>query len=217
MSDTATRRQPISAVAEKREALTKDLEAKKAYLGSLRHELSSATGADKNRLLWMIKSEAQSVQVAQKALESFESPIVIPQLRLAGIAITFHNDRKAFDVAVLLNNDGILPALGSFELDLSVSYIVDYTQGPPLYRDDVFPKTTPQSTDIQPGGTNRFPYPNIPFIPNPDTGNALYTFDVLLYAGPDGVVADQSLHEQFLLRPRIVPVPVLPVVLANPA
>jgi hypothetical protein len=52
---------------------------------------------------------------------------------------------------VWVKNEGILPALGSFELDLSVTYY-DYSQDPPLQVNRVSPTTTPQSTDVQPGG-----------------------------------------------------------------
>ena len=210
MSETAARTRPMSAIATRREALTKDLETNKASLSALHEELKSATGADKNRLLWMIKNEAASVGQAQKNLDSFENPIVLPHLKLARVTVEFHPDNKEFDATVWVNNDGILPALGSFELDLSVTFDT-YEQDPPLHESHVYPKTTPDSTDVQPGGTNPFLYPNIPFITKPGSANALYTFDVLLYAGPGGVVADQNLHVQFLLRPPLIPRPIVPV------
>jgi hypothetical protein len=202
---------PLSAIAAQREALTRDLETKKAFLKTLHHELKSATAADKNRLLWMIKTGTASVEQAQKNLGSFENPIVLPHLKLAGITLKFHPDYRAFDATVWVNNDGILPALGSFELDLSVSFYT-YGQDPPLYDNAVYSKTTPDSTDVQPGGTNPFLYPNIPFVTKPGSPSALYTFDVLLFAGPDGVVADQNLHEQFQLQPPRIPRPIVSVV-----
>jgi len=207
MSEIAAKRQPESAVAVRSEVLTKDLEAKAASLGALQEEVRSATGPDKNRLLFMIKNETIAVAGARRNFDSFVNAIALPQLKLAGISVWFHPDNAAFDVYVWVQNDGILPSLGSFELDLSVTYISDYSQSPPLYADGVFPMTTPDSTDIQPGVINTFVFQNIPFIPQPGTGTArfagtaVYTFDVLLFAGPDGVVGDDTLHSQMLLRP----------------
>jgi hypothetical protein len=92
MTDTAARRQPESTMTVRREALTKDLETKAASLAALRKEVQAATGADKSRLLRMIKSEAASAEQARKNLELFENPIVLPQLKLAGLSIWFHVD-----------------------------------------------------------------------------------------------------------------------------
>jgi hypothetical protein len=189
-----------------RDALTRDLEAKAASLTALRKEAQAATGADKNRLLWMIKNEAAATETARRNLELFETPILLPHLKLAGLSTWFHLDNQEFDVIIWVNNDSILPALGSFELDLSVTYD-DYSQDPPLHVNRVFPSMTPDSTDVQPGGTNPFIFHNIPFVTKPGSGSALYTFDVLLLAGPDGVVADQNLHEVRLMKPPLIPRP----------
>jgi hypothetical protein len=158
----------------------------------------------------MIRNESAAVEQAQKNLDAFESPIVIPQLTIARLTIEFHLDNRQFDATVWVNNPGILPSLGSFEIDLSVGYYT-YDQDPPLYVDGVFNMTTLDSSDVQPGGTNPFVFPNIPFVTRPGTASALYTFDVQLYAGPNGVVADQTLHLQFNLRPPRIPRPVVPV------
>jgi hypothetical protein len=214
MSEIAARRHPISAVAARREALTKDLETKKAYLKTLQEELKSAAGVDKNRLLWMINSEAASVEHARQNLDSFENPIVLPHLKLVNLTVQFHPDNKEFDVTVWVNNDGILSALGSFELDLSVSYTSEYIPGGPnLTTDVVSPKTTPESTDLEPGDTAPFVFPNFPYVPdpNPNSPGALYTFDVLLFAGPDGVVANQRMHVEYYLKPPRIPRPIVPV------
>ena len=212
MSESAARSRSLSVIASQREALTKDLATKKAVLATLQEQLKSATGTDRHRLQWMIKNETPAVNQAQQALDSFETPVVLPVLKLAGINIQFHPDKQQFDAIVRVANDGILPALGSFELDLSVTYYI-YDQDPPLEVDAVYPMTTPDSTDVQPGGTNPFVFPNIPFVPKPGSRplSALYTFDVLLFAGPHGDVADQNLHVQFLLRPPIIPRPIISV------
>lgn len=212
MSESAARSRSLSVIASQREALTKDLETKKAAMATLQEQLKSATGVDRHRLQWMIKNQAPAVKQAQQSLDAFESPVVLPVLKLAGLTVQFHADNQRFDAIVRVNNDGILPALGSFELDLSVTYYT-YDQDPPLEHDDFFPMTTPDSTDVQPGGTNPFVFPNIPFVPKPGSRplSALYTFDVLLFAGPHGDVADQNLHVQFLLRPPVLPRPIISV------
>lgn len=200
----------VSAVQLQREALARDLESKRAVLTSLQEEMKSVTDTDRNQLLWMIKNQTAAVEQARKNMEVFVTPLVIPQLKLAGITIQFQPNHTQFNATVLVNNDGIVPAAGSFELDLSVGYYT-YDQDPPLYVDAVYPSTTPASTDIQPGATSPFVFPNIPFVTKPGSPNALYTFDVLLFAGPDGEFGDQSLHEQFLLQPRVFPRPIVQV------
>jgi len=140
-------------------------------------------------------------------------PIILPQLKLVRLTFQFHRDNKQFDVTVWVNNPGILPALGSFELDLSATY-TDYSSGdsPPPQINSVFPKTTPESTDVQPGGTNPFVYPNIPFIAEPGKATADYVFDVLLFAGPGGVVGDDNLHEEYKqFKPPLFQRPPIPI------
>jgi hypothetical protein len=206
----ATRSGSPSPVAQQRQALIKDLESKNASLNSLQEELGSAKGAERAHLASKVKQEAASFQASLKTLDLLEQGIVLPHLQLSGLTIWFHPDGTQFNATVWVNNNSILPALGSFELDLSAGFYT-YEQDPPLYVNETFPTITPDSTDVQPGGANPFFFSNIPFVTKPGTASALYTFDVLLFAGPEGVVADQNLHQQFLLRRPIFPRPVLPV------
>jgi hypothetical protein len=210
MPETAAQTHRSSAVEARRQLLTGQLESDSATLAALQGELKSATGVDKNRLLWMIKDQTASVENARTNLESFEKPIVLPKLRLTKIGVSFHSDNKQIDAVVWVNNDGIFPVLGSFELDLSVAFYT-YGQDPPLLEDLAFQTQTPDSTDIQPGGTNPFVFPNIPFVTKPGSSSAIYTFDALLFAGPDGVVGDQTMHVQYSLKPLLVPRPIVAV------
>jgi hypothetical protein len=213
MSEATTRSGLVSKIAQERKTLTSDFASKNASLSALQKELKSSSGAEKDRLLSTVKQAASSVQLAMNRIDLFETQILLPHLQLAGITIYFpFADRTEFETTVWVRNNGILPALGSFELDLSVSYYT-YEQDPPLLVNANYSMTTPDSMDIQPGAKMPFLFPNVAFVTKPGSASALYTFDVLLYAGPDGVVADQNLHQQFLLRPpRVgVPRPIWPV------
>jgi hypothetical protein len=210
MSESAARGKKLSAVASERESLTRELDTRKGVLSSLHEELKSATGTDKNRLMWMIRNQSAAVEQAQKNLEAFETPVIIPQLKIARLEIGFHPDNARFDATVWVNNPGILPSLGSFEIGLSVAYYT-YDQDPPLYVDEAADLTTPDSTDVQPGGTNPFVIGSFPFVTKPGSASALYTFDVLLVAGPNGVVADQTLHLEFNLQPPRFHRPIVPL------
>ena len=206
----------MSAIVARRQALIEDLKAKRTSLSELQTELKSSTGADKNRLLSMMKSEMKSVKEAQESLDDFNNaPLVLPELKVAALTIEFHPDNTHFDATLWVTNDSPLPALGSFELDLSVAYYT-YDQDPPLRVDDVFPTITPDSTDVQPGGTNPFVYPNCVFVTKRGSRNALYTFDVLLYAGPDGVAGNDTKHWVKWLQPPLITQPTRPTTNAPP-
>lgn len=195
MPDTSLRPHPVSAVTLRRETLTKDLQTKENQLRTLNGEMKSITGADRDRLLWMIQDQAAAVKQARANLERFESPIVLPQLSLDGLALKFKDNNKLFNATVWVKNTGILNAIGSFSVTVSVTFTSDYSQSPPLTSNLTFPMNASDSSDIQPGNRLPFTTGDIPFVPQPGISGARYTFDILLFAGPDGVVANQSLHQ----------------------
>ena len=149
MPETVLRPHLLSAVALRRETLTRDLQEKEHHLRVLNGEVEAITGTDRNRLLWMIKDQETAVEQARKNLGRFESPIVLPQLALDGFAFKFKNNNKVFNATVWVKNVGILAAIGTFSVTVSVTFTSDYSPNPPLTSNDTFPMNAAASSDIQ--------------------------------------------------------------------
>jgi hypothetical protein len=133
----------------------------------------------------------------------------LANLRPVKVSVWFHADNQKFDATLWITNDGTAPALGSFEITFGYSYY-DHSQDPPLMVYHERKMQTPGTTDVQPGGTNPFEFPDIAYIRDPGSTRAPYTF----YASVDDLGqiaesddADNDLTVNLWLRPPLVPRP----------
>ena len=196
------------------QSLADDLSRKELFFADLNAEYGEATGIEKSRLFYLMRSARAQVAQARAALERcVNPPPPLPDLRPTDVRIQWHADRSGFDFAILVHNDGA-PVSGPFKITAAVEYS-DYSQDPPL---DVFRSQdfiVPAAMWIQPGDTYTSEYfHNVPFLLRPGTAIASYTFYALVDADGqirESIEANNNLQVTKLLKvPRIVIPPVGP-------
>lgn len=197
------------------QGLANSLAQKEKLLTEIRAEYNSATGQDKDRLFYLMRGALAAVSQAEAALNfCVNPPPALPDLSAKDFTIRWHTDKKAFDFAVLVHNDGA-PVSGPFKITLGITYVSDYSQSPPLTDTAEITVTVPAGLTLQTGDTYTSEYfLNIPFVVAPGSSFASDTFYALVDSDDqiqESNKANNNLQQSLVLKPPlIVPLPVGP-------